>query len=365
MRARARQDACRERSLPESPCFIQLATTRLTGSKHGIDGRRRECGLYRADMLGEPLNAPGAKDELPAKLLGIVRLEVEKRSLKEHKTRLFLRREARQSPYRLRLREDIDVRQQFRNGCAVRDFFPEVREFVGGKRTLFFSELIADRVACSHQLIEEIESEGPEGDIGLFREVDGRTPGIEDAHARDELVVLLPRPLPRLEFRAERVLDRDDGGMWRRTRNDIAKDLLLSASPAGALEDPYVARLPRGVVAIDHGEARGEAERLVLRQGIHSPMMEYRVKRHPSARSPLVGDMFAGKRNDFLRLSEAVASLADLGKAPEILIQKLVANKQASQRVALPDRTAPVLGPVEDFMQDGHHHLLGVLRFQG
>ena len=135
-RARSRQDTCRERNVPESPCFVQLAATRLTEGKHGIDGRRRERGLDRADVLGEPLNAPGAKDELPAKLLGIVRLQVEKRPLKERKTLLFLRREARQPPHRLRLREDIDVSQQFRDGCAIRDFLPNVREFVGNSARL-------------------------------------------------------------------------------------------------------------------------------------------------------------------------------------------------------------------------------------
>ena len=85
LRARARQHACRECGLPESPCFVQLAATRLAESKHGIDGRRRERGLDCAHVLGEPLNTPGANAKLPSKLLRIVRLEVKNRSLEKFK----------------------------------------------------------------------------------------------------------------------------------------------------------------------------------------------------------------------------------------------------------------------------------------
>ena len=60
--------------------------------------------------------------------------------------------------------------------------------------------------------------------------------------------------------------------------------------------------------------------------------------------------MLAGKRNDFLRSSKAVARLADLGKSREIFIRKLASNNKASQRVALPDRPSLVLGPVKDFL---------------
>ena len=108
--------------------------------------------------------------------------------------------------------------------------------------------------------------------------------------------------------------------MLRRIGNDIAENLLLSASPARALEDPDIAGLARGVVPVDHGEIRREAQCLVLSERIHSPVMENRVERHCGARSPLIGDVFSGKRKDFLFFGEAMAGLADISKAPEILI---------------------------------------------
>ena len=76
----------------------------------------------------------------------------------------------------------------------------------------------------------------------------------------------------------------------------------MSASPAGALEDPDVARLPSGVVAVNNGDTRREAQRLILREGIHSPVMEYGVERHGIACSPHIGQVFPRKRDDLPRL---------------------------------------------------------------
>ena len=176
------QDSGRERSIPEPRCLVELAPTHLARSKDVFDGGRGERRLDRADMRSEPLHSSRAKGEFLAKLLRVVRLEIDKRSIEDRKTRLVLRRKARQCPDRLLRREDIDVREQFRNGCAIRNPFPEVREIARGKRTLFSDELFADRIACLNQLVEEVEAERPEGYVGPLREVDGRTPRIEYAH---------------------------------------------------------------------------------------------------------------------------------------------------------------------------------------
>ena len=73
--------------------------------------------------------------------------------------------------------------------------------------------------------------------------------------------------------------------------------------------------------------------------------------------------MFVGKRDVFLRLGEALCRLADFGKGFEVLVRKLAADNEAPQRVALP--SGETTGPVEDFMQFGHHRLRAPRRNRG
>ena len=75
--------------------------------------------------------------------------------------------------------------------------------------------------------------------------------------------------------------------------------------------------------------------------------------------------MLARERNGFVRLSEAMGGLADLGKSQEIFVRELAADNETSQRIALPDGPALVHRPVENFMQDGHGHLCGIRRCGG
>ena len=314
-------------------------------------------------MAGKRLDTPRAKDELPAKLFGIVHLEIEERLLKERKAQLLLGGETRQPPYRLWLRTEIDVLEQLRDGRAFRNVRPKGREPIGGEDALFPFKLFANRLARAHQLVEEVKSERAESDIRLFREVDGGTARIEHAHAGDELVFPAPSPLANVRLRPEPVLDCDDRRRRRGACNDVAEDLLLSARAARALENPDVARLPGSVVAVDDRETRGEGERLVLGERIHPSVMEYRMKQHRVARFRLVRDVFGGKRDDRLWLGEALFGLADLGEGTKVFIGELAAHREAAQRVALP--SGETRGPVEDFAKDGHHHLRAPGRHRG
>ena len=58
-----------------------------------------------------------------------------------------------------------------------------------------------------NQLVKDVQSEGPEGDICLFREVNGGALAVEHAHAGDKLVLSLPCPFPWVVLRPDLILD--------------------------------------------------------------------------------------------------------------------------------------------------------------
>ena len=273
------------------------------------------------DMPSQCSNPFRAQRELSAELFRIVRLQVEKRSLQQRKARHFLRREAGELLHRLRLGKGVDVRQQFRDSSALGDLCLKMGEFVGGKGALLLLKLRANRLAGRNQLVEEVESEWSEGDVGLLRQVDSRTPSIEYAHARDELIVSTPCPFPRPGLGANPVLDRHNRCMRGGPGNNVAEDLFLSTGPARALENSDIPGLSRSVVPIDDGKTRREAEGLVLRESVHPPLMEYGIKRNRGVRSCLVRNMLPRKRNDVLRLGEAKPGLAYLRELLDVFIR--------------------------------------------
>ena len=194
----------------------------------------------------------------------------------------------------------------------------------------------ANGFACLDELIEQVESERPECDIGFLGEIDVSTLRIEHTHARDELILDASSPLARLGFGSNLVLYGNNRGQRRCSRQDVAQDVLLTTRSACALKNADISRLARPVVAIDYGQARSELEGLVLGQSIHAAVVKDRDQRYwDGARRP-VWNVFLGKRRGFLLFSQPVPTFADVGKSADIVIRKIAVQDEASQRIALP-----------------------------
>lgn len=275
-------------------------------------------------------------------------------------SRLVLGREAGLLPNLLPLRKQAHVRQQLGDGSAIVNLVLEPGKFVGDDPSPLLVESIADQAACPHQIVEETEAEGPKGDGGLLSQVDRGSPGIEDARERDGVVLFIPGPLSRFRIIPDSVMDRDVRRGRTSARRDIAESLLRRACAACLLENADVAGLPGSVVALDNGEMRREAERLVVRESVHPSAMNNGLERHGAARSRRRGNMLPGERTTLPRFGETVGSLADLDETPDVPVRKLAADRKAPQRVALPVGSAP--GPEEDFIQRRHRRLRGVRR---
>ena len=106
----------------------------------------RELGIDT--LAAQRLYAASTKVEFASELLGIIRLQIEKRSLEEVEPRFLLWREVRQPPNGLRLCEGVDVREQSRDNRAFGDLRLHGREFVGDEGALFLFELDTDRLAA-------------------------------------------------------------------------------------------------------------------------------------------------------------------------------------------------------------------------
>jgi hypothetical protein len=66
-----------------------------------------------------------------------------------------------------------------------------------------------------HELVEQVQPEGPERDIRLFGEVNGSALRVKHAYAGNERVLAVPGPFLRFEFGPYLVPDRHYGREWR------------------------------------------------------------------------------------------------------------------------------------------------------
>lgn len=158
-------------------------------------------------MPGQRLNTAGAKGELLDQFLRFIGLQVEQRFLQEGQAGLFFRGQPRNRMDCIRLCERGDVCQKLCNGGPFRDLRLHGSQGVRGQSALFAFEHCANSLAPLYKLVEQVQPKGPERDVCLFGEVDGRTVRIEHAHAGNELIFAGSSPFPQFRFGSDLVLD--------------------------------------------------------------------------------------------------------------------------------------------------------------
>ena len=139
--------------------------------------------------------------------------------------------------------------------CAFGDLRLNSGESARRKSALFSFEFCANGLARLHKLVEQVQTEGPEGNIGFFGQVDGSALRVKYAYARNEFILAGSGPFPGFRFGSDLVLYCNHRGEWCCAGDDITQDFLLPARPASALEDSDIACLARAIITINHGEA--------------------------------------------------------------------------------------------------------------